>query len=204
MARHVNPGRVRPGLNGVSERDRHGPQPLPYATPARKDTRPPGGPVLTGATVGWRTAAGAAWLAGVVAGAGYGIATFYGQQQGFNLNAVVSPGRPSPVGIVCDLGLPAAAAVAVGAVAAVALYHWTARQLAWVAALPAVAGVWSGLVLAQDQTLGAGTATGLLCVVAVQAALVFAGTHLGRPVARWLARQVVPPPLRAAVVALWV
>ena len=42
------------------------PQPISYATPARKDTRPAGGPVLTGATVGWRTLAGAAWLAGVL------------------------------------------------------------------------------------------------------------------------------------------
>ena len=46
--------------------------------------------------------------------------------------------------------------------------------------------------------------TALALSVAAQAGLVYTGTLLGRPVARWLARRLVPPPLRPAVIALWV
>ena len=120
------------------------PQPLTYATPARQDTRPPGGPVLTGATVGWRTAAGAAWLAGVLGAAGFTLTTLYGQQQSMPVGSLVAGGLgPSVAGLAADFAGPAAFAAAAGAVAAVVLYHWTAARLAWVAALPAVAGAGS-------------------------------------------------------------
>ncbi len=182
------------------------PQPIPYATPTRRGAPAvpsPSPEVLTSATVGWRTAAAAAWLAGVLGAAGYAVATFYDQQQGTGLTSLVGAG-PAVAAWVCTLGPPAAFAVAVGAVAAAVLYHWTAGRLAWVAAGPAVAGVGSALVVAQSSAAGPPALLGLAAVIAGQAAGVYAGTWVGRPLARWLARRLVPPPLRASLVAVWV
>ena len=179
------------------------PQPIPYATPARKGVPPldPSTDVLTAATVGWRTAVAAAWLAGVLAAAAWAVATLYDQQQGAGVDAVLTPGRPPPlVGLAWALAGPVAFAVGVGAVAAVVLYHWTVGRLAWVATLPAVAGVGSAFGAAASINP---PVLGLLATAAVQAGLVYAGTHLGRPVARWLARRLVPPPLRPSLIALW-
>lgn len=174
------------------------PRPIPYATPIRK-----GGPTPEGPTgVGWRTAAGAAWLAGVLSAAAWVVATLYDQQRALPLELLTAGQVPSPAALIGDYAGSAAFAVAVGAGTAAVLYHRTVGRLAWAAALPAVGGCWSALLLA-GQGPTAAAVVGLLGTVAAQAGLVYAGTHLGRPLARWLTGRLVPPPLRPSLLGLW-
>ncbi len=179
------------------------PQPIPYATPSRR-----GGPspeVLTAPTVGWRTAAGAAWLAAVLAVAWGAVTTLCDQEQALaSLLARVAGGEPfAPADLVAAVAGRGGFALAVGGLAAVVLYHWPTRRLAWAVVLPVAAGLGTAVAMAADSPAG-GWVPGLSGAVALQAGLVYAGTHLGRPLARWLARHLVPPPLRASLVAVWI
>ena len=179
------------------------PQPIPYATPGRRAA--PTGDVLTAATAGWRTAAAAAWLAGTLAAAAYAIITFYDQQQAVAAAPLnLAGGLPAMASLAVALAGPAAFPVGVGAAAAGTLYFRPVGRLLWVVCLPAVAGCASAVVMAQYAAAPAPAVLVLAAAVVTQAGLAFAGLQLGRPVGRWLARHLVPPPLRASLIAVWV
>ena len=181
-------------------------EPIPYATPARKG----GSTVLTAATVDWRTAAGAAWLAGVLAILAWVAGQFFGQQQAtasatFRLSLTDLMTSAPWAFLAYTAAGPAAFSVAVGAVAAAVFYNWSVPRLTWFAALPATAGCWSAATaVTPDTGLYAGPLATVGGIVIAQAGLTYAGTRIGRPLARWLARHLVPPPLRASLIALWV
>ena len=100
---------------------------------------------------------------------------------------------------------PLAAAGVFGTFAAAALWHWPRSRLAWAAVVPVVAGVWLMFDPITSRPYGSSSvAVGpLVVVVLVQAFGVVVGTRVGRPVARWLAKQMLPPGLRQLAITLW-
>ena len=179
------------------------PTPVAYASPAE-----PVAMVADVSPAGWRAAAGAAWLAGVLAAVAWAAAKLAEDQQTIGNTAAWvilngSAGRLGSTLISSAAGVagPVVFALAAGIVVATVLYDRRVNRVAWAAAGPVLVGCWAllpGVVAAGPNVLG------VTMAVVVQSALVFAGTRVGRPVARWLARHLVPPPLRVAVVSLWV
>ena len=175
----------------------------PYASPT---TDVPLSADLPPAT--WRTAAAAAWLVGVLAAIGTAAVHLCDDQRtlAFALRELTA-GRVSLPGLV-SVAIASAEAVAfataAGMVAAAVLYDVPVNRLAWLAAGPAAVGCWSAVMMVTSGAPGPGEVSGLAAAIATQCGLVFAGTRVGRPVARWLARRLLPPPLRVALVSLWV
>ena len=178
-------------------------RPVAYASP---QTDAPLSADLPPAT--WRTAAAAAWLVATLAALAYVAVHLCDDQQ--TLANVLRDLKPAGVSLVTLVAAvtagagPAVFAVAVGMVAAAVGYDRPVNRLAPLAAAPVVVGCWSALMLVTYVVPTVAQLTALVAAIALQCGLVFAGTRLGRPAARWLARRVLPPPLRVHLVALWV
>ena len=176
-------------------------KPVSYASPLSAVDAP---------RVGIRTVAAAVWLITILAvtASAFDAFTTAQAQVGYVGRYLALTGSVDGVDRVLRWAVgPAVSAALFGMFAAAALWHWPRQRLTWAVVVPLAATLWAFFnpLTATRPSGGFGYPpfTSAVVITAVQCAGVYAGTRCGRPAARWLTSELLPPSLRDALTTLW-
>jgi hypothetical protein len=94
-----------------------------------------------------------------------------------------------------------------GILLVVVLWHWPRRKYFWFLLLPLLAALWDiGFVLVGDdqyELIRGWAISRVLYQMTIQMIFVIIGIRIGRPVARWIIRMIIPPRPRQHLNFLW-